>query len=49
MLRPAEQLYRTEEDPYEMVNLADDPELAKTFRLAVSCSGEVSSHPREDV
>ena len=25
MHRPAEQLYRTSEDPYEMTNLADDP------------------------
>jgi len=26
--RPAEQLYRTAEDPYEMTNLADDPATA---------------------
>lgn len=27
--RPAEQLYRTADDPYEMVNLADDPGMAE--------------------
>jgi uncharacterized sulfatase len=30
MLRPAEQLYRTADDPYEMQNLADDPKFAET-------------------
>ncbi|MHC4170882.1 MAG: heparan N-sulfatase, partial [Planctomycetota bacterium] len=28
MHRPAEQLYNTAEDPYELTNLADDPALA---------------------
>ena len=29
MHRPAEQLYHTAEDPYELTNLADDPSLSQ--------------------
>jgi uncharacterized sulfatase len=33
MSRPAEQLYQTTEDPYEMKNLADNPEMAAIRKL----------------
>jgi uncharacterized sulfatase len=30
MHRPAEQMYNTAEDPYEMTNLVDDPQVSAT-------------------
>ena len=52
MRRPSEQLYQTIDDPYELQDLASDPQLAKTksrLRAALDVWMETQSDPGADV